>query len=103
MPEAKTKPTRASVDAYLASKASPEQRTDCTAIMAMSKWVTKQRELGHDFRYVAVGDDGDASALEALIAGSVAARRELTSGDRGLDGGRRAPPVAPPSSRRCRP
>jgi hypothetical protein len=38
----KTKPTRASVDAYLASRASPEQLADCKAIMAMCKRVTKQ-------------------------------------------------------------
>ncbi len=43
MAETKTKPTRASVDAYLASKASPEQLADCKAIMAMCKRVTKQQ------------------------------------------------------------
>ena len=43
MAETKTKPTGASVDAYLASKASPEQLKDCKAIMAMCKRVTKQR------------------------------------------------------------
>ena len=39
----KTKPTGASVDAYLASRASPEQMADCKAIMAMCKRVTKQQ------------------------------------------------------------
>ena len=39
----KTKFTGASVDAYLASKASPEQLADCRAIMAMCKRVTKQQ------------------------------------------------------------
>ena len=42
MAETKTKPTSASVDAYLASRASPEQLVDCRAIMAMCKRVTKQ-------------------------------------------------------------
>jgi hypothetical protein len=43
MPETKTKPTDVSVDAYLASKATPDQLTDCKAIMAMCKRVTKQQ------------------------------------------------------------
>ena len=43
MAETKTKPTGESVDAYLASRASPEQLVDCKAIMAMCKRVTKQQ------------------------------------------------------------
>jgi Domain of unknown function (DU1801) len=43
MAETKTKPTGASINAYLASRASPEQLTDCKAIMAMCKRVTKQQ------------------------------------------------------------
>lgn len=43
MAETKTKPTGASVDEYLASRASPEQLADCKAIMAMCKRVTKQK------------------------------------------------------------
>src|SRR5687767_15920020 len=43
MTETKTKPTKASVDAYLASRASAEQLADCKAIMAMCKRVTKQQ------------------------------------------------------------
>jgi Domain of unknown function (DU1801) len=43
MAENKTKPTGASVDAYLASRANPEQLTDCKAIMAMCKRVTRQQ------------------------------------------------------------
>jgi hypothetical protein len=39
----KTKFTGASVDAYLASRASPEQLVDCKAIMAMCKRVTKKQ------------------------------------------------------------
>ena len=42
MAKNKTKPTGASVDAYLASRASPEQLTDCKAIMAMCRRVTRQ-------------------------------------------------------------
>ncbi len=39
----KTKTTGASVDAYFASRASPEQLADCKAIMAMCKRATKQQ------------------------------------------------------------
>jgi hypothetical protein len=42
MAETKTRPTAASIDAYLASRASPEQLKDCKAIMAICKRVTKQ-------------------------------------------------------------
>jgi hypothetical protein len=42
MAETKTRPTDAGVDAYLASKANPEQLADCQAIMAMCKQVTGQ-------------------------------------------------------------
>lgn len=42
MAEIKTKRTGASVDEYLASRASPEQLKDCKAIMAMCKRVTKE-------------------------------------------------------------
>ena len=42
MAETRTKPTAASVDEYLASRASPEQLTDCKSIMAICKRVTKQ-------------------------------------------------------------
>lgn len=42
MAEAKTKPTSASVEDYLASKASPEQLADCKALMTLLKKVTKQ-------------------------------------------------------------
>ena len=43
MAEIKTKPTGASVDAYLASKTSPEQMADCKVIMAMCKRITKHQ------------------------------------------------------------
>jgi len=42
MAETKTKPTGASIDEYLSSRASPEQLTDCKALMAMCRRVTKQ-------------------------------------------------------------
>lgn len=42
MAEQKTKPTRASVDAYLKAKASADQMTDAKAIMAICKRVTKK-------------------------------------------------------------
>ena len=37
MAATKTRPTGASIDAYLASRASPGQLADCKAIMAMSQ------------------------------------------------------------------
>ena len=40
---AKTKPTGASVDAYLKSRATPEQMADCQRIMAICKRITKQQ------------------------------------------------------------
>ena len=43
MAQTKTKATNASIDAYLASRASPEQLADCKAIMAMLRKVTKQQ------------------------------------------------------------
>jgi hypothetical protein len=43
MARTKTKPTGASVDAYLASRASAEQLADCRAIIAICKRVTKQQ------------------------------------------------------------
>lgn len=42
MAETKTKPTGASVDAYLASRANSEQLADCKTIIAMCERITKQ-------------------------------------------------------------
>jgi hypothetical protein len=44
VPEARTKtePSAASVDEYLASRATDEQRADCASLMSMLKRVTKQ-------------------------------------------------------------
>jgi hypothetical protein len=43
MAESKTRPTGADVDAFLASRASPEQLADCKVLMAMCKRTTKQQ------------------------------------------------------------
>jgi hypothetical protein len=43
MVETKTKPTTAGVDAYLASKAGPDQLADCKVLMAICARITKQR------------------------------------------------------------
>ena len=81
MAETKTKPTGASVDAYLASRASPEQLADCKAIMAICKRVTKQQPYmwgpsivgygSYTYRYES-GHSGDAP-----IAGFAVRGREL--------------------------
>ncbi len=81
MAETKTKPTAASVDAYLASRASPEQLADCKAIMAMCKRVTKQQPRmwgpsivgygSYTYRYES-GHTGDA-----FLAGFAVRGKEL--------------------------
>jgi hypothetical protein len=43
MAENKTKPTDASVEDYIASRATEEQRADCKALMSIFKRVTKQQ------------------------------------------------------------
>jgi hypothetical protein len=43
MAENKTKPTGASVEDYLASRATEEQRKDCKALMSMFRRVTRER------------------------------------------------------------
>ena len=42
MAETRTKPTGASVEEYLASRATPEQLADCKALMAICRRVTKE-------------------------------------------------------------
>ena len=42
MAESKTQPTAASIDGYLASRASPEQLVDCKALMGMFSRITKE-------------------------------------------------------------
>ena len=78
MAETKTKPTGASVDAYLASRASPEQLADCKAIMAMCKRVTKQQPKmwgptmvgygSYTYRYES-GHSGDAFLTGFAVRG----------------------------------
>ncbi len=81
MAETKAKPTGASIDAYLASRASPEQLTDCKAIRAMCQRVTKQPPKmcgpsivgygSYTYRYES-GHSG-----EACLAGFAVRGREL--------------------------
>jgi hypothetical protein len=76
--ETKTKPTDASIDAYLASRASPEQLADCKAIMAMCERVTKQPPKmwgssivgygSYTYRYES-GRSGDACLAAFAIRG----------------------------------
>ncbi len=78
MAETKTKPTSASVDAYLASRASPEQLADCKAIMAICKRVTKQQPKmwgpsivrfgSYTYRYES-GHSGDACLAGFAVRG----------------------------------
>ena len=78
MTETKTRPTGASVDEYLASRASPEQVADCKAIMAMCKRVTKQQPKmwgpsivgfgSYTYRYES-GHSGDACLTGFAVRG----------------------------------
>lgn len=78
MAQTKTRPTGASVDAYLASRASPEQLADCKAIMAMCKRVTQQQpEMwgpsivgygSYTYRYES-GHSGDACLTGFAVRG----------------------------------
>src|SRR6476660_2625735 len=43
MPENKTKPTDASIEGYIASRANEQQRTDCRELMALLETVTRQK------------------------------------------------------------
>lgn len=78
MPETKTKPTGASVEAYLASRASAEQLADCKVLMAICKRVTRQQPkmwgpsiVGYGtytYRYES-GHSGDACLVGFAIRG----------------------------------
>ena len=80
MAETKTKPTGASVEDYLASRASPAQLADCKALMAMCKRVTKQPPHmwgpsivgfgSYSYRY-ASGHSGDAPLTGFAVRGKV--------------------------------
>ena len=78
MAETKTKRTGASVAAYLASRASPEQLADCKALMAMCQRVTRQEPrmwgpsiVGYgSYRYVyESGHSGEACLTGFAIRG----------------------------------
>jgi hypothetical protein len=78
MAETKTKPTDASVAAYLESRASPEQLADCQAIMALCQRVTKQQPKmwgpsivgygSYTYRYES-GHSGDACLVGFAVRG----------------------------------
>ena len=78
MAETKTKPTGASVDAYLASRATPEQLADCKVLMAIGERVTGQPAkmwgpsiVGHGkytYRYDS-GHSGDAALVGFAVRG----------------------------------
>ena len=74
MAELKTRPTGASIDAYLASRASPEQLADCKTIMAICERVTNQQPkmwgpsiVGHgSYRYRYESGHSGESCLAAF-------------------------------------
>ncbi len=78
MAETKTKPTDASVDAYLASRASPAQLADCRALIAMCERVTKEQPTmwgpsivgfgSYTYRYES-GHSGDACVVGFAVRG----------------------------------
>lgn len=78
MTATKTKRTGASVDTYLSSRANPEQLTDCKAIMAMCKRVTKHQPKmwgpsivgygSYTYRYES-GHSGDACLTGFAVRG----------------------------------
>jgi hypothetical protein len=78
MADTKTKPTSASVDDFLASKASPEQLADCKTIMGICKRVTKDQPKmwgpsivgygSYTYRYES-GHSGDACLVGFAVRG----------------------------------
>ena len=81
MADNKTKPTAASVESYIASRANAQQRTDCRELMVLFKRVTRQTPrmwgpsiVGYgSYRYTYVtGRTG-----EAFLAGFAIRGREL--------------------------
>ena len=79
MAKTKTKPTAASVDAYLASRASAEQLADCKAMIAICKRVTRQQPKmwgpsivgfgSYHYKY-ASGHEGDTALAGFAVRGS---------------------------------
>jgi hypothetical protein len=81
MAENKTKPTDASVEAYIASRASEQQRADCKELMALLEKVTRQQPrmwgpsiIGYG-SYKYTYDSGRTG--EAFLAGFAIRGREL--------------------------
>jgi len=78
MAEIKTKPTNASIDEYLASRASAEQLKDCKTLMAICKRVTRQRPTmwgpsivgfgSYSYRY-ASGHSGQSALVGFAVRG----------------------------------
>jgi hypothetical protein len=79
----KTKPTDASVEDYIASRANAQQRTDCRELMVLFKKVTRhsprmmlsrlgKHKMGKVCLYFKELADLDRSALEKLVVGSIA-------------------------------
>ena len=78
MAKTKTKPTGASVEAYLASRANPAQLADCRTIMAICTRVTKQQPKmwgpsivgygSYTYRYES-GHSGDACLTGFAVRG----------------------------------
>ncbi len=78
MAATKTRPTGASVDAYLESRASPAQMADCRAIIAMCERITGEPPrmwgpsiVGHgSYTYTyATGHSGDACLVGLAVRG----------------------------------
>src|ERR1044072_6385753 len=94
MPEHKTKPTHASVEDYIASRANEQQRTDCRELMALLKVVTRQSPRMWGPSLVGYGsyqytyESGRTG--EAPLAGFAIRGRELV-GDLFAEGDRQKP------------
>lgn len=91
MTENKTKPTDASVEDYLASRANEQQHADCRRLMALLKKVTRQRPkmwgpsiVGYgSYRYTyESGRTGEAPLTGFAIRGRELVVYLLTDGDR---------------------
>jgi len=81
MAENKTKPTDASVEGYIASRANEQQRADCKELMALLKRVTKQHPKMWGPSIVGYGSYeytyGSGRTGEAPLAGFAIRGREL--------------------------
>ncbi len=70
MTELKTKATDASIDDYIDSRASEEQKADCKALMTMLKRVAKHK-MGRSCLYFKRLADIDMKVLEQLVLKSL--------------------------------